>query len=381
LACLCIEENDATQVYTGVIIKAGNGPGCFMKSRCLPVLFLPMIVLSMIAAFCVVASVAVAQTSSASPPAHISKQTREDLIRAFTSELVYIRASFPMGRKGLTLKDGVVSPNGDDLQHLLAMWGPATKPGDRALISNIVIKNDRILFEINGGPVKKQKWYQHIQVAGVGGGGDTPIAPSESNANPRGSCVDLVFDHYVPDLGPKELKNLLRPVFDFDSKSPLQAYLETVPPKVKQAIEDHQVLVGMNREMVIYSKGRPPKKVRENDGDTAYEEWIYGDPPKDVDFVRLVGDEVVRVETMKVDGQKVLRTDKEVNLEQPSVASGASQPQERPANAPSLRRPGEAPPVDPQRDPGSSKPMTPPPAPPSGSPTPPNYAGDRPSAS
>ena len=49
---------------------------------------------------------------------------------------------------------------------MLAMWGPAVKPGDQARISQILVKNDRIHFEINGGPVKKQKWYQHIQVGG-----------------------------------------------------------------------------------------------------------------------------------------------------------------------------------------------------------------------
>jgi hypothetical protein len=46
----------------------------------------------------------------------------------------------------------------------------------------------------------------------------------------------------------------------------------------------------MNREMLIYAKGRPPKKIREKDGEVEYEEWIYGEPPQDVDFVRMVGD-------------------------------------------------------------------------------------------
>ena len=63
----------------------------------------------------------------------------------------------------------------------------------------------------------------------------------------------------------------------------------------------------MNREMVMASKGRPPKKIREKDGEVEYEEWIYGEPPQDVDFVRLVGDEVVRLEIMKVDGEKIVR--------------------------------------------------------------------------
>jgi len=32
---------------------------------------------------------------------------------------------------------------------------------------------------------------------------------------------------------------------------------------VKEAIQQHHVLVGMNRDMVIYAKGRAPKKDRE----------------------------------------------------------------------------------------------------------------------
>src|SRR6202011_1231953 len=97
---------------------------------------------------------------------------------------------------------------------------------------------------------------------------------------------------------------------------------------------------GMNTEMVLHARGKAPKKVRERDGDTEYEEWIYGQPPQDVDFVRIVGDEVVRVETMKVTGEKILRTEKEVNLDT-KLATAGSGPTTKPANAPTLRRPGE----------------------------------------
>ena len=281
------------------------------------------------------------QKSSPATQSAMSKQTRMELIGSFNSELVYIRSVFTMGKKGLTLKDGKISPSGEDLQHLIAMWGPAVKPGDQAMISAVVIKDDRIHFEINGGPVRKKKWYQRIQISG-GSDRSAPLTPSDSDANPRGSYVDLMFDRYVPDLTAQQLKDLLRPVFDFDSKSPLEAYLDTVPLKVKEAIKNHQVLVGMNRDMVIYAKGRPPGKEREKDGDVEYEEWIYGQPPQDVEFVRFVGDEVVRVETMKVGGEKIVRTEKEVSLEpQPSTAKSE---EPRPPNAPSLRRPGE--PVD-----------------------------------
>ena len=281
----------------------------------------------------------------AAPPssAPMSKETRMQVIRSLEAELVYIRTPFPMGAKGLHLRNGVVTPNGPELQSMIATFGPAAKPGDQARISNILIRDKSIVFEINGGPRKKTKWYQRITVSGSGG--ETPIAPSDQDANPRGSFVDLQFDHHLPDLKPAELKALLRPVFDFDAKSPLDAYLETVPPKVKEAIKIHQVLVGMNREMVTYSKGRAEKKIREKNGEIEYEEWIYGEPPKDVEFVRLVGDEVVQMKIMKVDGEKIIRTSKEVDLPSPNAAVQGEKAA-LPDHKPSLRRPGEDEDVD-----------------------------------
>ena len=90
-------------------------------------------------------------------------------------------------------------------------------------------------------------------------------------------------------------------------------------------------------------------------------EWIYGDPPQDVDFVRLVGDEVVRLESMKVDGEKIVHTEKEVDLGT-TVAKSSDEP--RPPNAPSLRRPGEE--VDTASPVGGRAPMTGPPPDPLG---------------
>jgi hypothetical protein len=81
-----------------------------------------------------------------------------------------------------------------------------------------------------------------------------------------------------------------------------------------------------------------------------------------VDFVRFVGDEVVRVETMKVDGQKIVRVDKEVDLGATTVAK---KQEERPANAPTLRRPGEEMPECNPANPSSMPPVAPVP-PPSG---------------
>jgi len=304
----------------------------------------------------------------------ISKQSRYEIIRDFETQIVYARSVFPMGTKGLKLKDGVITPTAGELQQMMAIYGPAVKVGDPAHISYVQVKDDHIHLEINGGPVRRKKWYQHIEISGAGG----PVTPGNNNPqeNPHGSFVDVYFEKYVPELSAQQLRDLLFPVLDFNAKNKEQAYLDTVPPKVKEAIQNHHVLVGMNQEMVVHAKGRPPKKVREKDGETDFEEWIYGEPPQDVDFVRIVADEVVRVETMKVGGEKIVRTEKEVVLQQPDKDKEAKEnEQERPANAPSLRRPGED--ADDVPKPANGQaPLPPPTMPTPTSPAPGNGPGD-----
>jgi hypothetical protein len=324
----------------------------------------------------------------------MSQQTRLYVIRGLQSELVFARKPFPMGTKGLTLReDGTLTPSGSDLDQAIAVLGPSVRPGDRVRITQVKIAKDYILFELNGGPKKKKKWYQHID---VGMNGDaTPTmtkTPQEQPENPRGSLLILAFNGFVPEIAPDALKEMLHPVLDFSSKSAAEAYLDTIPPKAKQAIQNHQVLVGMDQDMVIYAKGRPERKIRETDEQAkAYEEWIYGQPPEDVEFVRFTGNEVVQVKIMKVDGEKIVRTEKEVDSKEVRETEARKRQQEQAAkpqpvtNRPTLRRPGEeddstmprrtAPsspePVDPnQRDPSLGPPRDP--APPLPVPSPPS---------
>jgi len=140
---------------------------------------------------------------------------------------------------------------------------------------------------------------------------------------------------------------MLKPVFDFNAMNAAQAYAEALPPIVQQAIKNHRALVGMDKDMVVYAMGRAPKKVRDKDGDTEYEEWIYGEPPKEVNFVRFVGDRVIRIETMKVDGEKEVRTAKEIDLDAGHDARTVAKkqtddsPSDEKKSGPSLMRPGE----------------------------------------
>jgi hypothetical protein len=83
-------------------------------------------------------------------------------------------------------------------------------------------------------------------------------------------------------------------VLDFSRHSPTTLYSPEVPPKFKEAIKNHQVLVGMDRDAVLSSKGPPDRKVREVREGVEQEDWIYGSPPH-VFFVTFDGDTVVKV--------------------------------------------------------------------------------------
>jgi hypothetical protein len=273
----------------------------------------------------------------------MTDQTKLLIMRDLQSERVFVRTVFPKGDTGLTIKNGKITPTDQQIETLVAEYGFAAKPGDRVIITNIDFKEKAIVVDINGGGKKHQKWYQHVS---VGAGGQTaPVgggAPQSLEA--KGSTVTLAFDKYLPELTGEQVRQMLEVVFDFKALTEAEAYQKTLPPKVQEAIKNHQVLVGMDRDMVIYSKGRPPKKIRDkDDSGTDYEEWIYGDPPQEVEFVRFQGAFVNRLEIMTVDGQKIVRTEKEVELASKQGQLEETKPTPRPKDAPTLRRPGEKP--------------------------------------
>lgn len=270
----------------------------------------------------------------------MTPQTKLLIMRDLQAERVFVRTVFPRGNTGLTIKDGKITPNDQQVASLVAQNGFAAKPGDRVIITNVDFKDKAIILDINGGGKKHEKWYQHISV-GAGGSTATPGGAPQS-LEAKGSTVVLAFDKYVPELTGEQVRRMLDPVFDFKALTEAEAYQKTLPPKVQEAIKNHQVLVGMDRDMVIYAKGRPPKKVRDKDDTgTDYEEWIYGDPPQQVEFVRFQGPVVNRLEIMTVDGQKIVRTEKEVELGARQTQVAETKPTPRPKDAPTLRRPGE----------------------------------------
>jgi hypothetical protein len=317
-----------------------------MKGQRFPRFVFAGLLLSVACVFAVPLFAQAPKPSNSSQPEKMTPQTRMLVIRSLQSERVFARILFPQGDKGIKIKNGVVSPNDMVIAQQVAEYGAAAKAGDRCVITDVKVTEKEIILDLNGGSKKHQKWYQHIEVVGMGGG-STPVpgGPSPQSLDAHGTTVTLEFDKYVPELTGDQVRALLAPVIDFKALTPAEAYQKTLPPKVQEAIKDHQILVGMDKEMVQYAKGRPQQRIRDKDEQgNDYEEWIYGKPPEEVDFVRFKGNEVARLEVMTVDGQKIVRTEKEVDLQAKETEVAEQKAPAKPAQpAPTLRRPGEEP--------------------------------------
>jgi len=305
-------------------------------------------------------------TNVALPAMEIDARGHQEILRTLVAEQGFAMRPLPKGKKGLTLvANGKLSPVGEAYISMVTEQGLSVKPGDRVVLSDIRIDRDKLVFDINGGPERKHEFLRHIQIGMGGGGGMTQPVVQDPGQDPIGARITLTFAGHVPDLTPTAIKALLAPLISFDVKTPVQAYTDTLPPKLKEAILGHHVMVGMTTDMVIFALGQPEAKSREMDGQMPFEEWIYGHPPQDVNFVRVNGNRVIRVEVAKL-GQplEVFTTDEVEGLMmsngRPVVAQATPHDEhtvklgdvhrdpdtQAPLAPPSLRNPGEKLPGD-----------------------------------
>jgi hypothetical protein len=280
------------------------------------------------------------------PEAKLTERGRRELIRNLEAEQGFAHRALPMGA-GLTLQaNGQLKPGPDAYKKMIFEKGQSAAPGDRVVITSLEVKGDKIILDFNGGPYAKHRFLRHIQF------NDAPI-----NGDPAevatGSRITLVFEGGVPEVSGPEIKALLQPLVDFGVKSSEQAYADTLPSALKEAIAAHEVLVGMNHRMVLAAMGAPENKTREqisgDPGGGRYEEWIYGHVPQTVRFVRFVGDRVTLVEIAALGKPIEIHNTDEMGGMNPGpatreVALGDKQPgsEDKPAGAPTLRLPGEA---------------------------------------
>jgi len=287
------------------------------------------------------------------PTAPLGDRTRLELIRFLQAEQGF---AMRRGHKGLTLlANGKLEPAGEPYLAMVTAQGLSAKPGDRVVITDVKVEHEKIVLMLNGGPDAKHRFLRHIQVGG--GMGTSPIVQDDGEG-PVGARVTLTFKERVPEVTGKQVEDLLAPLISFQVKTPIQAFTDTLPPALKSAILDHHVLVGMTTDMVLFAKGQPARKVREMDGQNPFEEWIYGKPPEDVEFVRINGNRVIRVEVAKMgkppvifekdEVEGLMRTDGTPIIENKTTRTAdmgdvtRDLDKQAPAPPPSLRQPGEA---------------------------------------
>jgi len=282
------------------------------------------------------------------PEGKLTERGRRELVRNLEAEQGFAHRALPMGA-GLTLQaNGAISPGPDAYRRMIYEKGQSAAAGDRVAITALQIKGDRIILDLNGGPYAKHRFLSHIQF-----NDNNVVAPQDKATGAR---ITLVFEGGIPEISAPEVKALLEPVLDFGVKSGDQAYADTLPEPLKNAIASHDVLVGMTHRMVLAALGAPESKMREQpDGDpngARYEEWIYGHVPQTVKFVRFVGDRVTLVEIAAL-GKPMEIHDKDemANYIAPvlerEIAMGDRKPDTSadeggtPRAAPSLAKPGE----------------------------------------
>jgi hypothetical protein len=279
----------------------------------------------------------------------LDPKTRIELMRLMQAEQGFAMRPFPRGHKGLTLvANGKLEPAGESYLKMTTDMGISAKPGDRVVLTDVKIEHGKIIFDLNGGPDPKHRFLRHVE---VGAGPAMNPVVQDNEQEPTGARLTLAFEKHIPELTGAEVKQLLAPLISFDVKTPVQAYTDTLPTKLKDAILNHHVMVGMNTEMVLFAKGAPETKTREMDGQMPFEEWIYGKPPKDVEFVRFNGNRVIRLEVAKMGERPAIFTKDEVE----GLMRTDGTPLMPDKDAPHLAKVGDV-----ERDPDTQAPAAPP---------------------
>ncbi len=281
------------------------------------------------------------------PSSPMNELGRRELIRDLQAEQGFAHRALPVGNTVTLMANGRMTPAGEAYKQILYKKGQCAAPGDRVAITAISFNKDRIVLDVNGGPYLKHRFLRHIEL------NDVPMV-ADTGEQVTGFRIALVFEGGIPDVSAPEVKALLDPIIDFGAKTAGEAYASTMPAFLKSAIEHHDILVGMNRRMVLASAGAPASKVRElapGSDNKHYEEWIYGQVPQTVRFIRIENDRVTQVRTAALGQPIAIKTDNELDgyldpLDRHEIAMGdgavGHDEDARPAGAPpTLRKPGD----------------------------------------
>lgn len=222
----------------------------------------------------------------------LSFDEQMEIERGLTAEFATAKIAVPHSKKALVIhSDG--SYDKSVWTRAMQDGGPAARLGDEIQITRVTIESNKILLEINGG-THSGHWYDHVQV-GMGGG-MSPVGTNQNGRTANGSHIALVFPGSVPSLKSADIRQMLSPIMDFEKHSASEQYVEKLPEPVKKAIKEQRAIEGMDRDQVLLALGKPHSKSRETNADgDEIEDWIYGEPPGKMTFVRFNEGKVVKI--------------------------------------------------------------------------------------
>ena len=216
-----------------------------------------------------------------------------EIERGLSAEFAIAKVTIPRSKKALVIhSDGKYDKSA--WSKALQEGGPSARLGDEIQITRVEIESNKILLELNGG-TKSGHWYDHVQ---VGMGGTTsPVATNQNGQPANGSHIALVFPDSVPSLKASDIRQILAPILDFEKHSASEQYMEKLPEPVKKAIKEQHAIEGMDRDQVLLALGKPRSKSRETNADgDEIEDWIYGEPPGKMTFVRFREGKVAKID-------------------------------------------------------------------------------------
>jgi hypothetical protein len=235
------------------------------------------------------------QQPASSKQSPLQPQSRMEIVRYVSGEFAKALKPIPSGKKGFKIEVGKKLDE-RDLRAALHGHPAAANVGDTVQVTSIEFRAKEIIIQVNGGGRSHFNLRDHLQI-GMGGPGGMPASGDVAPQQSLGGTLILDFGRDVPDMSADDVMTDLQAFLDFSKEhSGAINWIDTLPPEFKQAITDHEAIVGMNHEMVLAALGRPEHKVRERDPDgTETEDWIYGTPPARTTFVTFTGDKVIHV--------------------------------------------------------------------------------------
>ena len=242
----------------------------------------------------------------------LSLDKRAQIVRELMAEYGTAQVMIPRSKKPLA-----INPKGtydeDVWQDAMDKFGPAAKLGNLVQITKMKFERKRLILQLNHGIKGGRKWWHRIQISRGASRRQRGGTIGGQNVHaPGGTTISLVFAEVFPDVGPDEIKKMIKPILDFEQRSATELYMDSLSEEFQEAIKEKTVLAGMDREMVLLARGRPNRKVREAIGGVESEDWIYGTPPGNITFVTFVDGEVTRVRESYAGVGGEVRTDEPV---------------------------------------------------------------------